>query len=162
MKFEPPNTHYLNAAQGWLGLGDPDEAAGEFDRIDPALQHTPEVLEVRWQISATAQKWEECVLVGNALVASAPRQVLGWIHRSYALHELNRTKAAYDALLPAVERFPKEWLIQYNLACYSCRLQDQGRALRYLEQACKIGDPQQIKAMALQDTDLRELWERMT
>jgi len=161
MKFEPPDSHYLNAAQGWLGLGDHVEASAELDLIGPALQNRPEVLEARWQVHAKKRKWEECLEVGNALVASAPKQAQSWIHRSFALHELKRTREAFDALQPALEIFPKEWLIQYNLACYCCRLREHDRALRFLEHACKLGDARQIREMALQDADLQELWERV-
>src|SRR5947209_5474775 len=109
-KLEPPNTHHLNAAQGWLGLGNPAEANVELENIPPALQSHPEVLEVRWQVCAAAQKWQECVTVANRLVELTPKAPLGWIHRSYALHEMNQTHEALEALLPATAKFPKDWL----------------------------------------------------
>jgi hypothetical protein len=95
------------------------------------------------------------------LVKSTPKLAWGWVHRSYALHELKRTREAFEALLPAVAKFPKDWLIQYNLACYCCRLRAQKRALSFLERACALGDPREIKAMALNDADLREIWDRI-
>lgn len=142
-------------------MGDHLEAAAELDRIKPALQRRPEVLDARWQIHAKSRNWEQCLVVGNALMAAAPRQVQSWIHRSFALHELKRTREALEALLPAVQQFPQEWLIPYNLACYSCRLREYDRALRFLEQSCKLGEAEKIKELALQDTDLQELWERV-
>ncbi len=161
MKFEPPDSHHLNAAQGWLGLGDHVEAGAELNLIAPALQGRPEVLEARWQIHAKTRNWEQCLEMGNALLAAEPKLAQSWIHRAYALHELKRTREAFDALLTAAKIFPKEWLIQYNLACYCCRLREYDRALRLLEHACKLGDARQIKEMALQDADLQELWERV-
>lgn len=157
MTFEPPDTHYLNAAQGWLELGDSKEAAAELDRITPPLQLAPEVLELRWRIHAHEKQWEECVACAERLVESAPDQASGWIHRSYALHEMKRTREAYDALLPAARRFPREWLVQYNLACYCCRMKEFQRALHYLERACVLGKAGEIKAMALKDPDLLEV-----
>src|ERR1700740_248521 len=94
MKLEPPYTHHLNAAQGWLGLGNADEARAELEKIPGALQSHPQVLEAHWQICAKARKWEECVTVANQLVEVAPKAPLGWIHRSYALHELKQTQEA--------------------------------------------------------------------
>src|ERR1700722_15363912 len=140
MKFEPPNIHFLNAAQGWLELGDPREADAELKHIASELQQSPEVLEMRWKIHAEEKQWEQCVTFANTLVKSAPELPSGWVHRSFALHELKRTREAFDALLPAAAKFPKDWLIQYNLACYCCRLKEFQSALRYLEEACKLGD----------------------
>ena len=161
MKFEPPNTHHLIAAEGWLELGNPAEASEELKQIAPALQDRPEVLAIRWQIYAKDRNWKKCVEVAEALVEKSPKLVWGWIHRSYALHELGRTREAFDTLMSGVAKFPKDWLMQYNLACYCCRLGEMTRALHFLEQACKLGDARQIKAMAGKDADLRELWKRI-
>jgi hypothetical protein len=46
--------HHLNAALGWLELGDHVEAYAELENITPALRSHPAVLELRWQISASA------------------------------------------------------------------------------------------------------------
>src|ERR1700754_3280404 len=118
MKLEPPDSHLLNAAQGWLDLGMPAEAVAELKQIAPKFQEHPEVLELRWQICAKANEWHRCVEVANVLVTRAPKRASGWIHRSYALHELKQTREAFEALLPALTRFPENWLVQYNLACY--------------------------------------------
>ena len=160
-KFEPPDIHHLNAAQGWLELGRPDEAHAELELISAPLRGSPAVLEIRWQINAREKNWERCVELAEAIVKQAPGLSLGWIHRSYAMHELKQTRAALDALLPATPLFPKEWLIQYNLACYCCQLKELDRAMRFLEQAFKLGDTKQVKQMALNDGDLRELWPKI-
>ena len=156
-KFEPPNTHHLSAAEGWLELGDAAEAGRELKQIAPELQKYPEVLAIWWQIHAKLQKWKKCVEVWEALVRESPDLVWGWIHRSFALHELGRTQEALDVLLPALKKFPEDWLVRYNLSCYSCRLRKKERALFFLEQACKLGNAGEIKAMAGSDTDLQEL-----
>ena len=161
MKLEPPDTHHLNAAQGWLGLGNPEEAIAELGKILPELQSHPEVLEMRWQIYAKAQNWRECVEVASRLVELAPTVALGWIHRSYALHELKRTREALAALLPAAAKFPNDWLIRYNLACYCCRLNQLDQTMQFLAQACKLGDTKEVKQMALTDADLKEVWEQV-
>ena len=157
----PPDSHFLAAAQGWLELGNPAEACEELKQIAPALQNQPEVLAIRWQIYARDRNWERCVTVASALVDNAPKLAWGWVHRSYALHELGRTRDAFDALMSGVAKFPKDWLMHYNLACYCCRLGETTRAQRFLEAACKLGDARQIKDMARKDADLRDLWERI-
>ena len=84
--------HHLNAAEGWLGLGDWQSADDELEAITPELRAHPEVLEVRWQVHAVAKRWEACVQIATTLAELAPDRPSGWIHRSFALHELKRTQ----------------------------------------------------------------------
>jgi tetratricopeptide (TPR) repeat protein len=157
IKIGPPDSHHLNAAQGWLELNNPAEAEAELQQVSSEIQTHPEVLALRWEVHAKARNWQKCVEVANRLVEIAPKIVQGWIHRSYALHELKRTREALDALLPAAPIFPKDWLIQYNLACYCCRLEEFDRSRSFLRQALKLGDAKEIKEMALADADLKKL-----
>ena len=67
-RLEPPDSHHLLAAQGWLELGSPIEANEELEQIAPQLRAHPDVLEIRWQIYAKEKKWEACVDVAAAIV----------------------------------------------------------------------------------------------
>jgi Flp pilus assembly protein TadD len=156
--MKPPDTHHLKAAEGWLELGNAVEARVELEQIAPAFHGHPEVLEVRWGIAAKAKDWQGCVEIASALVKKAPKNPSGWIHRSYALHELKRTVQALDELLPAAAKFPKEWVIPYNLACYCTRLGRLEEARGWLEAAFKLGDRARLKEMALADPDLEMIW----
>jgi hypothetical protein len=62
------------------------------------------------------------------------------------------------ALLPAADKFPKDWAISYNLACYSCLMGRLEDAWDWLEMAFKVGDQNQLKLKALDDPDLEQLW----
>jgi tetratricopeptide (TPR) repeat protein len=150
--------HHLEAAEGWLELGNHLEANEKLERIEASLRAHPDVLELRWQIYAKAKKWEECVLIGQALVNSAPARPDSWIHRSYALHELKRTEEASDLLLAAADLFPGLWLIMYNLACYASCLGNLEEAWDWLQDAFDLGDAKKVKSMALEDKDLENLW----
>jgi predicted Zn-dependent protease len=154
----PPDSHHFSAAIGWLGLGNWREANEELEAITPAFRAHPDVLELRMQIYANAGKWETCVDIGNALVQAVPERPFGWIHRSYALHELKHTQEAADLLKPAADRFPDQWLIRYNLACYACQLGNREEAWQWLEAAFDLGDPKEVKLMALEDPDLEKFW----
>lgn len=88
----------------------------------------------------------------------APDRPEGWIHRSYALHELKRTEAALELLEPAAAMFTDLWTIPYNLACYACQLGNQDEAWEWLTDAFDLGDPKMVKPMALDDPDLETLW----
>ncbi len=123
--LEMPDSHYLSAAVGWLELGNAQEAAAELARMSPAVRCHPDVLEVRWAIYAERGDWLEGLKAAQTLVQEAPERPTGWLHRAYALRRVpdGGLKQAWDALLPAFDKFPKEQVIAYNLACYACQMQ---------------------------------------
>jgi len=82
---------FLDAAEGWLGLGDHLSANEELEQITPELRVHPRVLGVRLEIYWAAKKWEACVEIAGALATLKPDNARGWIGRSFALHELKRT-----------------------------------------------------------------------
>ncbi len=155
--LEPAEVFLLDAAQGWLELGNCAEAEAELNKIRPGLRMRPEVLRVRWELSAATKKWEEALELAAALIHLEPEDPLGWVHRSYALHELKRTDEARDNLLRIVDQFPISATIRYNLACYECQLGRLDQAKRWLKRAFELGDPQQMKLAALADSDLEPL-----
>jgi Flp pilus assembly protein TadD len=157
-ELSPPDSHHLRAAQGWLELGNCFEAQAELALVGHSHHGHPDVLDLRWQLCASAGSWADAVEIGELLVSACPADPNGWIHRSYALHELKRTVEARDRLLPAIERFPKLALIPYNLACYECQLGDMAAAKRLLLQAFALDRTQQSRFNALNDPDLRPLW----
>jgi tetratricopeptide (TPR) repeat protein len=157
-KLQRPDTLHLQAAQGWLELGNHVEANEELEQITPQLRSHPAVLEVRWQVYAAARKWEAALDIATALITLDPEDALGWVHRSYALHELKRTAEARDNLLGVVMNFPTSPTMRYNLACYECQLGRLEQAKEWLEQAFKLGDSKKMKLAALDDPDLEPLW----
>ena len=160
-KLEPPDSHHLSAALGWLELGNPREAKAELDRLPSNLRECLEVLPVRWEIEAKEKDWESSLETARALIAAAPNEPDGWIKQSYSLHELKRTREAWDGLVAVEERFPKVGIIPYNLACYVCQLGDSAEAMRRLTKAIKLGGKDQIKSLALRDLDLKPLWDKI-
>lgn len=150
--------HHLRAAEGWLELGNHLEADAELDCIAPALRVYPSVLELRWQIYAASKKWHACIDIAKALTKLKPNRALGWIHHAYALHELERTKEAFEVLSGVAGRFPKESTVAYNLACYTCQLGRLGDAGDWLAKAYELGNATEIKLRALKDPDLEPLW----
>ncbi len=159
--LEPPDSHHVQSAQGWLELGNPLEANEELEKVAPSLRVHPDVLEVRLQIYARSKKWEACVDIAEAIVQQAPERVFGWIQRSFALHELKRTREARDALLPAAHGFPEEWIVPYNLACYTCQMGLMEEAKIWLGSAFDLGGSRRIKLMALEDPDLEPIWKNI-
>jgi tetratricopeptide (TPR) repeat protein len=160
-KLEHPDTLHLEAAQGWLELGNHLEANEELDRISPEMRIHPDVLNLRWHVFSKAQKWDACLDIASALIKLAPECSQGWIHRSFALHELKRTQEAFDNLLPVVEKFSRVWTIPYNLACYCAQLGRLDEAQDWFKKAMAL-DEQAVKESALDDPDLQPLWDSMS
>lgn len=162
-KIEPPDAHYLNAAIGWLELGNPAEARAELDRISAANQSHPDVLEVRWMICAEAKDWQAALAAARQIVACAPDRPSGWLHQAYALRRVpgGGVEQAWEALKPAFDRFPNEPIIAFNLSCYACQMQRLPEAREWFRRALAIGDKARLKAMALADPDLQPLWEEI-
>ena len=159
-KLEPPDTHYLSAAVGWVELGDCSEARAELAKVAPGFQSHPDVLEAGWLIEASEQNWKAALDVARNIIQAAPNRCFGWLHQAYALRRVSDggLQAAWEALLPAVEQFPKEPTIAYNLSCYACQMGQLADARKWLRRALDTGDRSGIKLMALSDPDLRPLW----
>jgi tetratricopeptide (TPR) repeat protein len=162
-RMEPlglPDLHYLNAALGWLELGNHVEANAELENIAPALRSHPAVLELRWQIFAKAGNWVACLDIAAATVEMAPEFATGWIYRAYSLRRApgGGLAPAQAGLLQAWQKFPKESIIPYNLACYACQFGKLKEAWDWLEKAFDLGDPKALKLQALDDPDLEPLW----
>ena len=161
--LEPPDRHYLNAAIGWLELGNTAEAKAELSSVSPTHQLHPDVLEVRWSICAKEENWPQALEIARALIQAAPQRHSGWINQAYALRRVPEggVKNAWQALLPAFDKFPKESIISYNLSCYACQLGQLDAARVWLKRALVLGKDQPIKQMALAEADLRPLWEEI-
>src|SRR5271170_6007324 len=135
MTLSYEDQRHLTAAEGWLELGDELEANEELEQIAPEMRAHPFVLRVRWGIYAHAKRWEMAAEVAQGITVILPDNVWGYIHWAYSLHELKRTKEAQDVLLPVEDKFPGDYLIQYNLSCYCCQLGELKEAFRRLGNA---------------------------
>jgi len=161
--LEPPNTHYLLHAVGWIELGNLVEAKTELAQIGPAFQMHPDVLEVRWLICAEEKKWDEGLQVARALLHSAPDRASGWLHQAYAMRRATNggLRQAWEVLLPAFERFPRVELIAYNLSCYACQMGELEAARVWLKRALGLGNKDRVRQRALEDPDMEPLWNEI-
>jgi tetratricopeptide (TPR) repeat protein len=165
--LEPPDLHYLRAADGWLLLGNEVEANADLERIDPQFRAHPDVLEIYWQLYARAQKWKACMDIAEAIIVLDPGRPSAWIQKAYAIRRESGggPRAAFDALYPATSQFPREPLIPFNLSCYACqmgRLEDACAWLRRaFERAGTTDNKRHLRMMALDEPDLEPLWKRI-
>ena len=87
----------------------------------------------------------------------------GWLHLAYATRRATggSEQAAFEILNPVAEKFPEEPTIPYNLACYVCQMGRLSEARHWLRRALAIGGAKQMKLMALNDKDLKPLWDEI-
>tara|TARA_Y100001934_G_scaffold275450_1_gene369872 strand:+ start:1851 stop:2378 length:528 start_codon:yes stop_codon:yes gene_type:complete len=162
--LDAPDIHFVQAAEGWLELGLPEEALAELKQLSKDSQTHPASLNLLWSAHAELEEWEQARDAADRLVECAPSDAGGWIHRAYAIRRMKggSIEEAWLALYPAMQLFPNESIIPYNLACYACQLGKLGEAKSWYEKAYRIPNDhlaqKTLKKMALEDTDLEALW----
>ena len=156
--WPPPDSHYLNAAQGWLECPTPPPAREELNQVSLEGRAHPLFLFVRWELHAKTRQWAAAHWLAQHLVELCPQEPLGWLQRSYSLFALRRTREAFQQLLPAAQQFEDISTIAYHLACYAAQLGCIQEAWHWLDKAITRGDSEAVKSMALEDPLLAPLW----
>jgi hypothetical protein len=85
-----PQTH-LDAATGWLELGNWHEANEELERLPPELRAVPEVLLLRCRIYALAGRWDDVALIAEGGASTYPNRAQFCTHWAWALPRQGRT-----------------------------------------------------------------------
>ena len=160
-QLQHPDPMHLEAAAGWIQLGDYDSANEELEKIRAEWHAHPDVLNLRWLIYSHHEQWDACLDIASAIVKIASDRVWGWVHKAYALRRATGggIEKAKPVLLEAAKLFPDDDIIQYNLACYCAQLGQLDAAQEHLDKSYELGDAKQIKLMALDDDDLKPLWD---
>lgn len=151
----------LEAAEGWLMLGNPVEAHEELEQITGENSRHPAVLAMRWQVYAAARWWEAAWVVAKALCEMAPQSAEAWICQANTLRNYKGVLEAWSLLLSVVNKFPQDAIIRYNLACYATQLNLMEEACGWLVQAFELEESVQLKLAALYDPDLQPLWDKI-
>jgi Flp pilus assembly protein TadD len=161
--LQPPDSHHLSSALGWLGLGDWREAYEELKKIAPELRAHPDVLVAGWHIYARSQNWNMADEIARELLQIQPQEPQYWIWHAYSTRRMagGGIPKAKVLLGKAQQLIPQEPLISYNLGCYECQLGNLEAAWTWLEIAFNSGDPKAFKSLALEDPDLEPLWRKI-
>ena len=120
----------------------------------------PNLLLVRWEIAVRAKAWWSAGAIAQALIEALPAEPIGWIYHAFAQQQTGRLQEARRTLLAGARKFPKDWRIAYNLACYNAQLGDVAGAWNWLERAFELGDVTIIKPLAAEESSLRPLLEK--
>ncbi len=159
--LQPHDALHLQAAEGWVGLGDYSAANDELEQITPACRAHPNVLQLRWRIYANAGKWDACLDIATALTTLTPERRFGWIHRAHALDKLGRTQEAKELLVSVADYFEANATLPYHLARYCARLGQIDEAKQWLGRALLAADGseavEKLRKRAMEDPDLEAL-----
>lgn len=151
----------LDAAEGWLMLGNALEAHEELEKLPGDLAYHPAVLSMRWQVYAAARWWEAAYVVSKALCELAPGSSEAWVCQANTLRNYKGVFDAWMLLLGIVKKFPGEPVIRYNLACYAAQMGLLEESCAWLVQAFEMEEAIELKVAAVCDPDLQPLWDRI-
>ena len=158
----PPDKHYLLAAQGWIELGNFEEAACELEKIAPALGAHPDVLKVRWRVYGKTNDWVTALQMAKTICQLEPSHPFSRIHQACELPEVERRPDSGTLFQAIGSQFPYLFAVPYNLACYACQAGNLKEAWDWLQMAMEMCDIDEFRKIALKDTDLQPLWLRLS
>ena len=159
--FSTQDRRYLLAAEGWLELGNWNEANKELDQIAAEMRGHPDVIEMRYRVYAAAGRWDYAHAVGQALVRMVPYRLGGWLGLAESERKLAGVglEKAYETLLAATGHHPDEPVLQFRIACCACQLGILPAAKMWLEKAFAL-DPK-LRLQALDEPELEPLWREI-
>ncbi len=160
--MELHDLRHLQAVEGWLGLDDIESATEELAAISPEVRKHPAVLTAQCQIYVHAGQWEPAVELARRLTGLLPEEPAAWIWLAYATRRKNGggIRQAKDILLEAQPKFPREYLLPFNLSCYCSQLREFEEAERWLRKADAISK-KTVRKLAAEDSDLKPLWKHL-
>jgi Flp pilus assembly protein TadD len=147
---------HVLAASGYRELGMLEEAARALEEVEPEDRTRTEVLGARVDCYMAAKSWRMAIEVASHLVEVEPENAAWWINLAYATRRAESVERAEAVLLRAHKLHPDNVIIAFNLACYACVTGRLDAAKLHLEHAIEIDNT--IRALALQDEDLKPLW----
>jgi len=151
----------IEAAEGWLMLGNPVEANEELEKISPKYRRHPAALSMRWQVYATAEWWEAAWIVSQALCEALPNSAEAWICQANSVRKYKGTWEALELLRSVHRKFYEHPVVLYNLACYAAQVGRFEDAGKWLADSFRAEDGSALKVAAVYDPDLRPLWEKV-
>ena len=149
----------MEKAEGFLDLRMQGRALAELMLVSESVQRTTPWRILRLRLAFDQHDWTLGAEIAKQLREEQPAIVDYWIQLAYATRRCLGIDAAKTILEEAAQRFPEIALIPFNLACYECRLGQNGIAMRHLRRAFEL-EPE-YRETALEDEDLKPLWPEL-
>ena len=154
ISFELQRT--LEAVDGYLQLGMPDEAHRELNEAKISDQFETATLRARIRILLHLKRWKDAEALSEKGISLHPEENEFMVQRAFALHQLQRGDEAAGVLLAAPTWIRQTGILHYNLACYEAKLGDIALARQCLQAALELNSG--FKTSFRTDPDLRTLW----
>ena len=145
----------LQAAGGWLDLGLPQEAVQELAGVDDAHRLDFEVLALHVRVCRHLENWTRMLNLGRLLTDVRPHLASGALATAMATRHLHGPDRALGILMDAVEDYPHEAAVYYDLACCEAASGCLDNARLWLKEAFKLAPG--LRAAARVDVDLAAL-----
>ena len=100
---------HLNAAQGWITLGDCEEADHALEEVSPSAQAHPLVLLARQQVAVHRNEWQEVVEWAETIEGQWGRIPASIGAKAHALLQMGQLEEAMGCALPLVRAHPDEF-----------------------------------------------------
>ena len=130
-----PGRHHVEAAEGWLALGDWQEAKAELDLLGPAGRDHPEALRARADVFEVAGRWNAQTVVLEKLTHLEPDEIDHWLRLNAAQLLAGQPREALARLETILERHPDHPGLLFKLAVTQAALgaiRSAGRTLTKL------------------------------
>ena len=72
-----PDRHRLNAAEGWLDLGDHEEAEAELRQLSPGARETNDYFNLQWRLLVLRRQWSLALQTAQTQIELAPDHASG-------------------------------------------------------------------------------------
>jgi tetratricopeptide (TPR) repeat protein len=146
----------VRAAEGWIDLGNYDEAAEELHNCPPAVKSSIEWVKLWVRVYAATNQWREVEMMCETLARHAPNDPFTIFNQAEAFHRQGRTREAFAALQYAPVNVKQGGEFFYLMARVLCALNEMTLALSCIGQA--FDEDPSIRMKALSDPELERVW----
>ncbi len=131
-----------------------------LEELPPERKTDEPVLVMRLAVLQAMERWEMGATIARGAIRLYPESPDLYLTGAYCIRRAECLEAAKLFLELGSDYLEGEALYWYNLGCYECQLGDLDRAGEYVGKACAM--EAEYKRLALDDTDLEPLWERLS
>ena len=157
-EFESEAERLFDSIDGWIDLGNYDEAAEELHRPRPPFKSTVHFVKAWIRIYVAQKAWSNVQLMCETLLRHAPDDPKGYLQLAEAFHDQGKHADAIATLSQALESGPlsNSSEIRYHLARYLSAAGQLDEARKCLTKA--IEADRSLRRNALDDSAFEKLW----
>jgi tetratricopeptide (TPR) repeat protein len=159
MSLSKKDQHHLQASVGYTQLGMNQEALAELDQVSSTERISTEVLALELAILHQSCQWIQALKVAEQILLLDAGNPDWHIAAAYASRRSESLTQAEIILSHALQLFPDNALVHYNLGCYAAQLGEIERSCDLVREAFRL-DPK-FKKISKTDPDLDPIREEL-